>query len=156
MAQEVLLRFLRQLKLPTRQPIKSLGGFLFTIARNLSADAHKYNSRRPTLESLTRDPDSDTPPREAPSHAANPHEAAVREEQRRLVREALHSLDDDIREVLLLRHIESMSCPQIATMLGIPEGTVWSRLHRGLETLRHRLNPADIARETKPTERKQP
>jgi RNA polymerase sigma-70 factor (ECF subfamily) len=45
-----------------------------------------------------------------------------REELRRLVREALSRLSDTDREVLVLRHLEQLSVPEIAAIQGITEG----------------------------------
>ena len=49
---------------------------------------------------------------------------------------ALRQLPDDQREVLLLVALEEMSYAEIAAALGIPIGTVMSRLSRGRERLR--------------------
>jgi RNA polymerase sigma-70 factor (ECF subfamily) len=49
---------------------------------------------------------------------------------------ALGCLPDEQREVLLLVALEEMSYADIATTLGIPIGTVMSRLSRGRERLR--------------------
>jgi RNA polymerase sigma-70 factor (ECF subfamily) len=53
---------------------------------------------------------------------------------------ALACLPDEQREVLLLVALEEMSYAEIATMLGIPIGTVMSRLSRGRERLRLIMN----------------
>jgi RNA polymerase sigma-70 factor (ECF subfamily) len=49
---------------------------------------------------------------------------------------ALRQLPDDQREVLLLVALEEMSYAEVAAALGIPIGTVMSRLSRGRERLR--------------------
>jgi RNA polymerase sigma-70 factor (ECF subfamily) len=49
---------------------------------------------------------------------------------------ALASLSPEHREVVLMRFIDDMSLEEIAGALAIPSGTVKSRLHRALETLR--------------------
>jgi len=53
---------------------------------------------------------------------------------------ALQQLTPDQREVLLLAGLEHMSYKEIATTLGIPLGTVMSRLGRARERLRHLLS----------------
>ena len=45
-----------------------------------------------------------------------------------LARRALAALDDEKREVFVLARIEEMSAPEIATVVGIPINTVYSRL----------------------------
>lgn len=52
------------------------------------------------------------------------------------VREAISRLPLEYREVIVLRELEDLSYHEIAIVLGIPEGTVMSRLSRGRESLR--------------------
>lgn len=47
------------------------------------------------------------------------------------------ALPETHREVVLMRFVDDMSLGEIAEALGIPLGTVKSRLHNALETLRH-------------------
>jgi len=56
------------------------------------------------------------------------------------IESALNHLPDEQREVLLLVALEEMSYADIATTLGIPVGTVMSRLSRGRERLRLIMN----------------
>lgn len=51
----------------------------------------------------------------------------------------LPTLAPEHREILLLREMQGMSYSQIATTLGVPQGTVESRLHRARRELRERL-----------------
>jgi RNA polymerase sigma-70 factor (ECF subfamily) len=52
------------------------------------------------------------------------------------VRAALAGLGDDQRRVLELAYFEGLSCSEIAEKIGIPIGTVKSRLAAGLSRLR--------------------
>jgi len=52
---------------------------------------------------------------------------------------ALDALPEEFREVVLLADIEDFAYKQIAEMLGIPVGTVMSRLSRGRRQLRIKL-----------------
>ena len=63
-----------------------------------------------------------------------------------LLTQALDALTPLFREVLVLREIEEMSYAEIATVLGIPQGTVMSRLSRARAELR--LHYKDLAQET--------
>jgi RNA polymerase sigma-70 factor (ECF subfamily) len=49
---------------------------------------------------------------------------------------ALAALAPEQREVVLLVGLEGMSYEEVARVLGVPQGTVMSRLHRGRERLR--------------------
>jgi RNA polymerase sigma-70 factor (ECF subfamily) len=55
------------------------------------------------------------------------------------VRAAIEELDDEYRQVILMRDLQDMSYEEISELLAIPPGTVRSRLHRGRERLRDKL-----------------
>ena len=57
--------------------------------------------------------------------------------------EALATLPYDQRVVAVLRVVEDLSEQQVADMVGIPVGTVKSRLSRGLATLRTAVGSTD-------------
>lgn len=77
-------------------------------------------------------------PRKAhpPVQKAEAHEPQAQAEQAEQVRSVLQELPDEFREPLLLELWEDMSLRQIAEVLGLPEGTVKSRLHRAREKFR--------------------
>lgn len=62
-------------------------------------------------------------------------------ERRLAVRRAVHELDPELREVVALRFGEDLPLKTIAAILGIPEGTVKSRLYRAYRALEQRLAP---------------
>ncbi len=59
------------------------------------------------------------------------------------VREALSRLSAQHRAVLVLRFYDDLSVPQIASTLGVAEGTVKSRLHRGLARMKEAVDADD-------------
>ena len=63
----------------------------------------------------------------------------VRSEESRLVEAALEHLEPELRAVFLLKEQQGCSYRDIAESLGIPEGTVGSRLNRARRELRHAL-----------------
>ncbi|AKM28907.2 RNA polymerase subunit sigma [Pandoraea faecigallinarum] len=79
----------------------------------------------------------------------DPERLAVRRDECALVREALATLPVVFREVLVLREMEDMSYREIETIVGVPAGTVMSRLARG----RRMLAAAVLAARDKPAER---
>jgi RNA polymerase sigma-70 factor (ECF subfamily) len=109
--------------------------WLYSVMRNL------YFSQRRRRRQYLRFLDSASvePPAPGPGHHA---EAA---EKRELLREALGRLSVRHREILLLRFIEEMKLGEIAAALGLPPGTVKSRLHSALKRLRRNM-PADWLR----------
>lgn len=60
-------------------------------------------------------------------------------EKARAVAAAIETLDEDLRDVIELRHFQDASYDEIATILDIPIGTVMSRLYRARKTLRKTL-----------------
>jgi len=59
------------------------------------------------------------------------------------VRQAIARLDENERDVIMLREFEQLSYGEIATLLGIPVNTVRSRLFRARRALQQLLEPAD-------------
>ena len=70
-----------------------------------------------------------------------PELEALAGETQREVRTALAGLEDGERLVVTCRYLLGLSEAETAAALGIPAGTVKSRLHRGLRRLRERLEP---------------
>ena len=68
----------------------------------------------------------------------------LRRERARQVQAALLELRFEQRAVLLLREVEGLTCEEAAAALGVPEGTVKSRLSRAREAMRRKL--AGLAR----------
>lgn len=76
-----------------------------------------------------------------------PDQTAERRETQRLVREALLELDEDHREVLILRDFQDLSYEQIRDVLGLSMGTVKSRLNRARQALKAALEEKLSGRE---------
>jgi RNA polymerase sigma-70 factor (ECF subfamily) len=61
----------------------------------------------------------------------SPHEAAARNELKKMVEKALMRVSVDLREAVILRDLQDLDYKEIAQVLEIPEGTVKSRISRG-------------------------
>ena len=103
--------------------VADMRAWLFSIMHNLHVDG----VRRPKLHTVTLD--DDTP--EVPVAATQGERLAVLDLQA-----ALDLLPMEQKEVLLLVTLEDMAYAEVALALGIPIGTVMSRLSRGRERLR--------------------
>jgi RNA polymerase sigma-70 factor (ECF subfamily) len=68
-----------------------------------------------------------------------PNRTEQRDELERILT-AMNQLPDDTRLVLHLFALKELGHAEIAELLGIPEGTVWSRLHRARKQLQQRLD----------------
>jgi RNA polymerase sigma-70 factor (ECF subfamily) len=78
-------------------------------------------------------------PIEVPDRGNDPARRAAGREIGEAVREAVASLEDDLRVLVVLFEQQGLSYPEIAACVGVPVGTVRSRLHRAREILRERL-----------------
>jgi RNA polymerase sigma-70 factor (ECF subfamily) len=63
-----------------------------------------------------------------------------------LLQAGLLSLDEEQRELIVLREVEHLSYDEIMAITGLPEGTVKSRLHRARATLREYIERHEQAR----------
>ncbi len=73
-----------------------------------------------------------------------PSERMEREEQATQLQQALASLSEEHRTVLILRGVEGFDYETIAEVLNLNPGTVRSRIHRARTTLRERLNSENL------------
>lgn len=76
---------------------------------------------------------------EPESRDAEPSARAHHQEIGAAVRAAVDDLPDDFRQAVLLRDLQGLSYEEIAEILGVPPGTVRSRIHRGRLILQERL-----------------
>jgi len=104
----------------------SVGTYLFVIARSTAADIRKRPSSRPLLPVE----EADTPPQ------ADSTDQII---DGIIVHEALGTLSPAHLEVLRLAHDEGLTHSQIAGRLGLPLGTVKTRMFHGMRTLRTAL-----------------
>jgi RNA polymerase sigma-70 factor (ECF subfamily) len=74
-----------------------------------------------------------------PSTPRDPEGAASGAEMQAQVQLALQALAPDLRAAVVLYDLEGQSYRDVAEVLGVPEGTVKSRIHRGRQALREQL-----------------
>lgn len=124
LVQDTLERALAKLDL--WRPGSDLRAWLFTLMHNLFVNQIRAAANRPTqdLEGLA----------EIPADGAQMYALAVLD-----IRNALQALPTEQREVILLVGLEQFAYAEAARILGVPQGTVMSRLSRGRERLRQIL-----------------
>ncbi len=121
-------------KLHTRRDDADVRAWLFAIMHNLFVSQLRHRKSRPAGEPLNE------------SHEATLTQRADQEANlhfRDLVA-ALDRLPVEQRSVLLLVSVEDLSYAEAASVLGIPIGTVMSRLARGRERLRQMTEGEDV------------
>ncbi|MDY3563768.1 sigma-70 family RNA polymerase sigma factor [Gemmata sp. JC673] len=114
--------------------------WLYAIATNQAIDALRRRNRRADQRAdVVTTADEDGHPRPLfellPAAGDEPSAAADRAEQRELVRAAVDRLPELLRQVVLLAYFQGLKYRDVADALGIPVGTVKSRLHAALAKL---------------------
>ncbi len=124
-AQETFVKAFRAL--PRYRPQAAFGTWLYRIAVNTALDIVR---RRRAVPPASLDDAI------LPGGVYNPEEEAERGEVRRRVHQALQRLSPEHRAVVVLRDLQGLAYEEIAAVLGIPVGTVRSRLSRARDALR--------------------
>jgi RNA polymerase sigma-70 factor, ECF subfamily len=126
---EALRSFRRESKFST---------WFYSIMVNYCKNYRKKNSRY-NLVSMNSSRGEEEYDMQLPDVRENPENEVIMNESLRIVREEIHKLPDDYREILLLRDIEGLSYNEIADILKISLSNVKVRIHRGREFLKNRL-----------------
>ena len=117
--------------------------WLFRIAINHSKNRFRWWKRRNREKTVSLDAPvgaSETPLSETvSSDSFSPEENVLQKEREKVLSKALNSLPDIFREAVILCDIEGLSYEEIAATLEINIGTVKSRIARGREELRKKL-----------------
>jgi RNA polymerase sigma-70 factor (ECF subfamily) len=109
--------------------------WLLTIVRNCSYDLLKRNRTRSRNDAFDEKVHTTST-----TSTRDPEAAVLREERAELVRNALTDLPPEYREILILREMEELSYSEIASTMGVPVGTVMSRLSRARNRLQQNLS----------------
>ena len=112
----------------------SLQVWITTMTRNLLVDNFRRTKNQRATGSLDEGWDQAEelrPVDRLMGHEPSPHEAAARKELEKMVQGALAHVSPELREAVILRDLQDMDYKEIAQVLGIPEGTVKSRISRG-------------------------
>ena len=110
--------------------------WVLAIVRNTFFTLRKRNSSAHLHEPF--DDEVHDGPVEHGTHGEDPQALLVRNADGQVVRQALETLPEEFREVLVLREIEEMDYRQIAAVTNVPIGTVMSRLARARAGLKAR------------------
>lgn len=133
MTQEAFLKVWKHLE--SFQFDASFSTWLYRLASNCCLDLLRARKRKPTI-SLTVEDDEQSQVLDVTDSAPTPEEAAICQEEREHLQQAMKQLDDEQRQILTLRVVNDLSYTEIAKILQIKEGTVKSRLSRARDQLR--------------------
>ncbi len=113
--------------------------WLYKIAANCSIDY----LRKKKINAMSLDQPLETKDGtvgiEVPDYSYHPGYELERKEQRFSIEEAIQSLPEKYREVIIYRHKDDKSYEEIADLLDIPVGTVKARIFRARELLKKKL-----------------
>lgn len=124
-AQEIFVRIYRQLG--RYDPARKFSTWTLAIATNYCID--QLRRRRMQLVPL----ENIIP--WARARDAGPEGEAITQESRDEVQRLIKQLPEKYRAPLILRYFDEMSCAEIADVLGMPEGTVKTQIHRARKAL---------------------
>lgn len=126
LTQEIMIRVYQNLN-TFRSDAGSFQNWILRVGRNLIIDHYRQTRRyQPAAGSEEMDGmhlEDDKAP--------NPQQMVEMDEAARFLWNGLNSLSPELKEALVLRDLEGLAYREIAEMLGIPEGTVKSRINRG-------------------------
>jgi RNA polymerase sigma-70 factor (ECF subfamily) len=131
LVQETCLRAFRAFERYT--PGTNVRAWLFTILHRTRVDALRKLRRSPRTVELAIEPAAVSPPDTA-AHARESLERGLRD------------LPEAFRAAVLLRDVQEFAYQEIAGILGVPVGTVMSRIHRGRALLRRALTAPSASR----------
>jgi RNA polymerase sigma-70 factor (ECF subfamily) len=133
LTQDIFLKIFKALKSFDRRA--NFQTWIISISRNLCID--HYRSVRKERQTIARDVDSND--LQPATSDRGPYAQAEHQDLRAQLRQALETLPITLRTAVVLRDLQELSYQEIADRLGLPEGTVKSRINRGRIELAHQL-----------------
>src|SRR5436305_7846999 len=124
--------------------------WIVSISRNLCID--HYRSVRKERQTMARDVDSSE--LQPATRERGPYAQAEHQDLRAQLRQALETLPLALRTAVVLRDLQELSYQEIADRLGLPEGTVKSRINRGRIELAHQLKRLQDKQPLRPRKRR--
>ena len=148
--QDVLLEAHRRLEEYLRNPVMPFRLWLRHIAKDHVIDAHRRHRQaqrrsldreQPLVPALLADHSSYELAGQLLDQEPTPASAAIRHELQRRLDAAVAELNEQDREVILMRHAEQLSNQDVATALGLSEAAAAMRYLRAVRRLREALLP---------------
>jgi len=133
LTQDIFLKIFKALNTFDRRA--NFQTWIISISRNLCID--HYRSVRKERQTIARDVDSND--LQPATTDRGPYAQAEHQDLRAQLRQALETLPITLRTAVVLRDLQELSYQEIADRLGLPEGTVKSRINRGRIELAHQL-----------------
>lgn len=126
----------------------SIGTWLIRIALNLARDHTRTGRFRFWKQMSATAVDVNEVSASVPNRDSSAEAQLIAQQQVKMIWETVAGLSERQRSIFLLRFLEEMEIPEIATVTGLPLGTVKSHLYRALNVVRSRHHPAMGAAQT--------
>ena len=140
--QEAFIRLHRQVTGHGSGSVKHLTAWLFRVTHNLTIDMLRQRSKRRRLPKTAVD--SSVLSEEQAADELDALGEVLRQEARQVALRELAQLDDQQRQVVLLKVIQGMTLRQVAEVVDISVSLVNYRLNQGLTELAQRLKKAGV------------
>ncbi len=147
LTQDIFLKIFKALKTFDRRA--NFQTWIISISRNLCID--HYRSVRKERQTIAKNVDSNDLQPASPERG--PYAQAEHQDLRAQLRQALETLPITLRTAVVLRDLQELSYQEIADRLGLPEGTVKSRINRGRIELAHQLRRLQENQPVRPRKR---
>ncbi len=126
LTQEIFIKIYQNLK-TYRSESGSFQNWLLKVGRNLIIDHYRQSRRYQQVGGTEELETMNVKDEKNP----NPQRSAEQLEAARFLMDGLQALPPELKEAVILRDLEGMAYQELADLLGIPEGTVKSRINRG-------------------------
>jgi len=138
--QETFLRVYKNLV--RYDPAQKFSTWIYRIGTNLCIDILRKRKRKRSISldaNLFDSESSDGYDFMPTDEAEQPENLLVLSETRRQVREALDKMPEQYKSIMILRYLHDLSLQEIGEVLDLPVTTIKTRLHRGREFLRNKI-----------------
>jgi RNA polymerase sigma-70 factor (ECF subfamily) len=140
--QEAFVRLHRQVAKRGSDSVRHLTTWLFRVAHNLTIDLLRKRSRRKVASETTAE--AAIPVEEQAADEMDVLGEVLRREARQVALRELAQLDEQQRQVVLLKIIQGMTLREVAEVVGVSVSLVNYRLNQGLKELAQRLKKAGV------------
>ena len=137
--QETFLRVFKSLD--RFDPNQKFSTWIYRIATNLCIDRLRKRKATYSLDADMNDQDGLDGYSLIPSDDRTPESELMISETKQLIYDAIESLPAKYKSVMVLRYLQDLSLQEISDVLGMPVTTIKTRVHRGRDFLRKKLEP---------------
>lgn len=143
LAQEVFVKVFK--KIDSFRGESSLSTWIYRVASNMCKNRQQYLGRRyhnrPSKNGLEEGSLNEDNSYCTTGRISRPDELVEGYQMEQLLQKAISELEEEPRLILILRDIQGLSYDDIASIVGLPLGTVKSRLHRARMSLKEKIGP---------------